>query len=291
MKSFSIGVIGDSFRLPLQSAIEQAAAIGADGISFYAATPEFGSASPGEIRQRCADAGLEIASLIAELGGHGWQDEDENREKIPRLKALVQLASRLGTSVMTGHIGVIPEDPRHPRYAVLQAACRELGRFAHDHGVRFGIETGPEPAVRLRRFLDELEAPGMGVNLDPANLVMVVRDDPVQAVQTLAPYLVATHAKDGRSLQACDAEIVYNAFAEGGFEALTARAGKLFEEVPLGQGDVPWGAYLKALRGCGYRGWLTIERETGENPAADISEAIGFLRQWVDRPDGARKRN
>jgi sugar phosphate isomerase/epimerase len=166
----------------------------------------------------------------------------------------------------------------------MQSACRQLGRFAHDHGISFGIETGPEPAVRLRAFLDDLNEPGIGVNLDPANLVMVVRDDPVQAVRTLAPYIVSTHAKDGRNLQPCDAEQVYDAFAEGGFDELVARTGQLFEEVPLGQGDVPWKKYLNALHECGFRDWLTIERETGANPSADIAGAIRFLRQFVDLP-------
>jgi sugar phosphate isomerase/epimerase len=284
MKQFKIGIISDSFRLPTRTAIEQAAAIGAEGISFYATAPDFLSENPAELRARCADAGLEIASLIGELGGHGWQDENENREKIPKLKEMVRLAARLGTSVITGHIGVIPADSSHPRYAIMQSACRELGRFAHDHGVCFGIETGPEPAVRLRRFLDELDQPGIKVNLDPANLVMVVRDDPVQAVHELAPYIVSTHAKDGRNLQPCDPEQVYNAFAAGGFEELTARTGQLFEERPLGQGDVPWGPYLTALCACNCNGWLTIERETGDHPAADIAEAVCYLRQFAGTP-------
>jgi L-ribulose-5-phosphate 3-epimerase len=278
-----IGVISDSFHLPLHESIAQAALLGADGISFYAAAPEFSTAEPAEIRMRCEDAGLEIASLIGELGGHGWQDKNENREKIPKLKAMVLLASELGTKIITTHIGLIPEERSHPRHAILQAACRELGLFAHDHGVDFGIETGPEPAVRLRRFLDELDTPGIGVNLDPANLVMVVRDDPVQAVHTLAPYIVSTHAKDGCNLQPCDPEEVYTAFAEGGFEELTARTGTLFEETPLDQGDVPWETYLAALISNGYDGWLTIERETGETPAEDIREALRFLRRLRER--------
>ncbi len=276
-----IGIIGDSLRVPLCESITQAARLGADGISFYAATQEFSSVEPAEIRTRCADAGLEIAALIAELGGHGWQDEAENEWKIPRLKRIVVLASDLGTSVITGHIGVIPEDKNSPCRAVLRVACMELGPYAADRGVCFGIETGPEPAARLRQFLDELDTPGIGVNLDPANLIMVVRDDPVRAVHTLTPYIISTHAKDGRNLKPCDSEEVYNAFAEGGFNELIARTGRLFEETPLGQGGVPWEAYLSALSDCGYKGWLTIERETGENPVADIGEAIRFLRRFA----------
>ena len=80
MKTFRTGVIGDSFRVPLYESITTAAQLGADGISFYAATPEFLSAKPEEVKMHCQDAGLEIVSLIGELGGHGWQNENENRK-------------------------------------------------------------------------------------------------------------------------------------------------------------------------------------------------------------------
>ena len=281
-----IGVIGDSFRVPLFESIEQAARLGADGISFYAAAPEFAAVDPVELRRHCKDAGLEIASLIAEPGGHGWERPDENRWKIPRIRQIIDSAAELNIHIITGHIGVLPENPGHPRYAVMRAACVEIGNYAADRDVCFGIETGPEPVTRLRAFLDELDAPGIGVNLDPANLVMVVRDDPVQAVHTLAPYLISTHAKDGRNLQSCDPEEVYDAFADGGFEELIARTGTLFEELPLGKGDVPWDAWLAALRECGFNGWLTIEREAGDNRLADIAEAIYFLHRTAGVVDG-----
>jgi sugar phosphate isomerase/epimerase len=279
MNTFRIGVIGDSLRLPPYESIATAAQLGADGISFYAASPAFLSAEPDAIRLRCADAGLEIPSLIGELGGHGWQNENENRVKIPRLKEMVLQASRLATKIITSHIGVIPESPACPRYAVMQAACRELGHFAADHGMCFGIETGPEPAERLLAFLAELDTPGIGVNLDPANLVMVLNADPTAAVRTLKGHIVHTHAKDGVHYRACNPERVYNAFAEGGFDQLVAETGQLFAETPLGQGQVDWDNYLQALRTIGFNGFLTIEREeVGTNPILDIANAIGFLR-------------
>jgi sugar phosphate isomerase/epimerase len=107
---------------------------------------------------------------------------------------------------------------------------------------------------------------------------MVTGDDPVAAARLLGPHIVHTHAKDGRQLRKCDAAEVYGAFAEGGFAALEARMGRLFEEVPLGQGAVDWDGYLAALEAAGYRGYLTIEREVGRDPSADIAAAVRFLR-------------
>ena len=70
---------------------------------------------------------------------------------------------------------------------------------------------------------------------------------------------------------------VYHAFAVGGVEALNACAG--FKEVPLGEGEVDWDAYLGALREVGFDGFLTIERECGADPTADIKTAVAFLKE------------
>jgi len=281
MSAFKIGVLADSFRLPPEEAIRKVKEVGADGFQLYVVsgdvTPE---AMDAEARQRfrefVASLGLEISALCGDLGGHGFQRSDENEWKVERSKRIVDLAADLGTTVVTTHIGVVPEDPESERWKIMQEACNEIGDYAASRGVRFAVETGPETAERLRAFLDSLSTEGVGVNLDPANLVMVTGDDPVQAVHTLAPYIVHTHAKDGVKLAPCDPEEVYNAFAEGGIEGFDF--GKLFNEVPLGEGAVDFKAWIQALYDVGYRGFLTIEREVGANPEADIRKAVTFLR-------------
>ena len=124
----------------------------------------------------------------------------------------------------------------------------------------------------LKTFLDSLGSRGVGVNLDPANLVMVTGDDPVQAVYNLKDYIVHTHAKDGIKLLDKNPEIIYGIIED------EIQTGAAFREVPLGEGNVPFPAYLAALEDIGYRGFLTIEREVGDNPAADIELAANFLR-------------
>jgi sugar phosphate isomerase/epimerase len=108
--------------------------------------------------------------------------------------------------------------------------------------------------------------------MDPANLVMVTGDDPVQAVHTLKKYIVHTHAKDGRKLFDKDPEAIYGIVMD---EIVTDAS---FIELPLGEGDVPFPAYIQALRDIGYKGFLTIEREVGDQPVKDIEMAVGFLR-------------
>ena len=158
-------------------------------------------------------------------------------------------------------------------------ACMELAEYADSCGAHFAIETGPEPAERLANFLDSLGSKGVGVNLDPANLVMVTNDDPVAAVHKLSPYIVHTHAKDGVCLRATDPQIIYDFFAEGGIGDL--RLSDYFLETPLGEGKVDFPAYLQALREIHYDGFLTIEREVGQNPDEDIATAVRALCRWM----------
>ena len=154
-------------------------------------------------------------------------------------------------------------------------ALTECGIYAKETGVTLAIETGPEKAKTLLAFLQDTKG-GVGVNLDPANFTMVTGQDAVEAVYLLKDYIVHTHAKDGIMLDKNqDPTDVYHAFAVGGVDALNACEG--FKEVPLGEGEVDWTNYIKALQEIGFDGFLTIERECGENPAKDIEKAVEFL--------------
>lgn len=277
MYQFPIGVMLESFRLDTVSAIQKAAQIGAQGLQMYATTGEhapenLSSSQRKELLDLVKSHGLRFSALCGDLG-HGFGNPEQNPELIERSKRILDLAVDLETNVVTTHIGVIPSDSEHPRYKIMQQACYELSRYADSVGAHFAIETGPETAKVLKSFLDALHSTGVAVNLDPANLVMVTGDDPVKAVDTLKEYIVHTHAKDGIKLMDKDPEIIYGLVEE------EIRTGNAFQEVPLGQGKVDFDAYLSALDAIGYRGFLTIERETGDTPEKDIQDAADFLRR------------
>lgn len=280
-----IGVMVDSLGLGVRDGIQKARALGAEGIQLYAVKGDMAPENLDAPARRALlsfirNSGMTVTALCGDPGGHGFADPAQNPARIARSKKIMQLATDLACTVVTTHIGVIPSDPAHPRYAVMQQACAELGRFGEQIGARFAIETGPESAPVLRSFIESLGTGGVGVNLDPANFVMVTDQDPVEAVRLLGPHIVHTHAKDGRMLRKTDPEIIYNFFAEGGIGDL--RMDDYFIETPLGEGSVDFPAYLAALRDIGFDGWLTIERETGADPAADIGMAIGYLQHCLD---------
>lgn len=291
MANFKIGVMTDSFKLPFEQGLAKAAEVGAQGIQLYVVDGEmkydtFDDAKVARVRALLEQYGLVISAVCGDFGGHGFERADENAWKIPASKAVADLAVRLGTSVVTTHIGVVPELASNPdlpdtaseAYQNMKAACREIGEYAAAKGVTFAIETGPEPATRLKAFLDDVASAGFGVNMDPANLVMCTGTDPVAAVRTLGKYIVHTHAKDGKGF-IINPRKVYTFFAEGGIEDL--RLSDYFLELPLGEGDVPFDDYLAALQEIGYNGFLTVERECGDDPYADIRMAVNFLKNKI----------
>ncbi len=280
MFNFPIGVMLDSFKLPFDEALDKAVEIGAKGLQIYATrgdmSPEnLTSQKRKEVLDKIKSRGLVISALCGDFG-HGFGVPEKNPELIEKSKRVLDLAVELETDVVTTHIGVVPSDVNHPRYEIMQKACSELAEYADSMKAHFAIETGPETSATLKRFLDSLNSTGVAVNLDPANLVMVTGDDPVEAVKNLQKYIVHTHAKDGVKLCDRDPEIIY-----GIRRAEEEFSGLAFKEVPLGTGSVDFPRYLNALEEIGYKGYLTIEREVGDNPARDISIAVNFLNDII----------
>lgn len=283
MYDLKIGAIVESFRLDTFDAIRKAAEIGAQGLQMYCTSGENAPENMTNERKRelirtVKENGLVFSAICGDLG-YGFGDPGKNVANVEKSKKIVDLALELGTNIITTHIGVVPADKTHDRYKIMQEACSALAEYADSVGARFAVETGPEKSEILRDFLDSLGSKGVSVNLDPANLVMVAGDDPVNAVHNLKDYIVHTHAKDGVMLKATNPEYIYN--VEPMPEEL--RGVGFYKEVPLGTGSVNFPAYIKALDEIGYRGFLTIEREVGADPIADIVTAVSFLKDIITK--------
>lgn len=277
-----LGVITDCFKLPLEDSLRLASSLGFDGVQIYATVGEF---SPDmskerrtEIKNLLKDLGIEVSALCGDMGGHGFQVEADNPDRVEKTKKIIDLACDFDTPVVTTHIGVIPADKSHPRYAVMLDALGLCGAYAKERGVTLAIETGPERAEVLYDFISAIDG-GVGVNLDPANLVMVTGQDPSEAVEILGKYIVHTHVKDGVMLKSTDPEMIYGCFAGEVYESLNI--GECFRETPLGQGSVDFPKYIDALRKVGFDGYLTVERETGDDPKADIILAKETIQELM----------
>lgn len=262
-------------RLPWRESLALAAGLGFAGVQLMA-----------------DDVLGDAAAVAAALAAHGLVPVAVCADPVAvadpasaeRLAAVLAAARRLGAGVVSAHAGVMHGDRRDD---ALRRALARIGAQAAAAGIRFAIETGPEPSAVLRRALDDIASPGLGVSFDAANLVMVQGEDALAACRTLAPWIVHVHVKDGEQLQRCDAELVYAAFARGGFAELEAATGALFRETPLGAGRVGWPrllpAVLAVLAENRVAPWLTIERESAADATAGVAEALAQLRRLIDR--------
>ena len=177
-------------------------------------------------------------------------------ENWKNIQADAELAGKLGLKLVTFHAGFLPHEEADPSFAKLQDRIRKIADAFRARGIALGMETGQESAETLAAFLRKLDHEGVGVNLDPANMILYDKGDPVAAIRTLGPWLKQCHLKDA---------------------VRTKLPGQWGEEVVLGTGQVDWKAFFEALSGAGFTGDLCIEREAGKQRVADIRAAREYV--------------
>jgi len=181
-----------------------------------------------------------------------WPDNWKN------IQADADLAGKLGLKLVTFHAGFLPHEESDPSFGKLQDRIRRIADVFQARGIVLGMETGQETAETLAAFLRKLDHRGVGVNLDPANVILYDKGDPVAAIRTLGPWLKQCHLKDA---------------------VRTKVPGQWGEEVVLGTGQVDWKAFFPALSAAGFTGNLCIEREAGKQRVADIRTAREYLER------------
>lgn len=275
----------ESFRLGFKNGVEKAASLGIEGIQAYATGGELGvdditDAKLKEALDIVKSNGLVFSAICGDFG-HGFMNPEPNKIYVEKSKRVLDLAKKLECNIVTTHIGTVPAEENETK-EIMRKACRELAEYADSVGSAFAVETGPEPGKVLGEFLDSLGAGGVRVNFDPANLVMCVDDRPENALKYLGKYVVHTHAKDGIMLKKKIEEKI-NIGEEAKEHQALADMGMKYLELPLGEGDVNFDVYLPALAATGFNGFLTIEREVGDNPEKDIALAVEFLKEKIKK--------
>lgn len=191
----------------------------------------------------------------------GFVPRQYREVRIARAKAVSDFARKAGLDAVQGHCGFIPEDPASPLYKEAVEAIRAVAAYCKSNGQTFRCETGQETPITLVRAIKDTGLDNVGVNLDPANLVMYGKANPLDAVDLFAPYIRGVHAKDGR---------------------YPTDPGRLGQETPIGEGVVNFPAFIGKLKRAGYSGPLTIEREIrGEKQTADILAAKNYLEKLI----------
>jgi sugar phosphate isomerase/epimerase len=196
---------------------------------------------------------------IQKTGGFG--DPATRPERLERLRWALDRTRALGLRDLMLHAGFLPESADPDRKPFLDTLAK-VSDLAREKGVTVAFETGQETADLLRRTLDELKCSNLGVNFDPANMLLYDKGDPIRAVEILGTDIHSVHVKDANR---------------------TTTPGQWGEEVPLGRGQVNIRRFVQTLKKVGYRGPLCIEREVGnqEQRLADVAHGIRYLRECL----------
>lgn len=224
----------------------------------------------GKALKDAADAlGMTITTLWAALPGPavwnfiegpvtiGLVPPEWRAERVEALKRAAQVAGAIGVQSITTHCGFIPEFPGDPLYEGTVEALKAVCNTCRDEGVEFWFETGQETPITLLRTIQDVGTGNMGINLDPANLLMYGKANPVDALDIFGQYVRGTHCKDGE---------------------YPTDGRSLGKEKPMGEGRVNFPVLIPKLKALGYQGHLTIEREiSGPQQIEDIKRAVAIL--------------
>jgi sugar phosphate isomerase/epimerase len=181
--------------------------------------------------------------------------------RIAALKVGADYAKAIGAPAIATHVGFVPEYVKDPAYPGVLEAIREIAAYCHGLGIGFWFETGQESPVTLLRVIEDLNLPNVGINLDPANLILYGKANPVDALDVFGQYVRCVHAKDG---------------------LYPTNGRHLGKEVKVGTGKVQFPLFVQRLKELGFTGDLVIEREiSGEQQRKDIRETVDYLRRLV----------
>ena len=175
-----------------------------------------------------------------------WEQNWQN------IQATAALAQQLGLKLVMFHAGFLPHDQKDPQFAKMLGRLSKIADVFKAANIELALETGQETAPDLVQLLNHLKRPNVGVNFDPANMILYDKGNPISALRTLGPWIRSLHIKDARR---------------------TKVPGTWGEEAIVGTGEVDWPAFFATLRELKYTGNFSIEREWGNQRVEDIRAA------------------
>jgi len=226
-------------------------------------------------KREAAKAGVRICAMWSGMPGPGeWNfsrgpatlglvPPEYRSIRVAALKQWADFASWLGVPAIITHCGFIPENPGDPNYTPVVEAVRDVARHCQQLGLEFWFETGQESPVVLLRTIERVGTGNLGINLDPANLLLYGKGNPIDALDVFGKYVRNVHVKDG--FCPTDGE-------------------HLGQEAKVGEGKVRFPEFIRRLQELGFTGELIIEREiSGEQQIRDIRDTVAYLQQLLAR--------
>lgn len=215
-----------------------------------------------------ADAGITVISAMMGTKGEdystlhsieltgGLRPDETWEDNLAAARENAAIADQLGVALVSFHAGFMPRDKSDSLWTTMRDRVLAVADCFARFDISVALETGQEPPEVLLEFLDDVDNPMIGVNFDPANIILYGNGDPVEAFRTVAPFVDQIHLKDA---------------------VPTARPGEWGMEVPLGEGAVDWRSLLEAIREGDFIGDALIEREAGDTRVEDVRRGREFL--------------
>jgi L-ribulose-5-phosphate 3-epimerase len=261
MKPLKIGIVVESTGLTVRQAISQAAKMAAAGVQIDAAgdlAPDaLGETGRREFRNLLRSFNQELAALNILLR-NGLDVSENLQPRLEHIRKAMQLAFDLGARRVVVPFPKIPDDSATPRAQTLREALLALGQFGDRIGTVVALEIGYDAAEKVKSYLSGFDTGSLKITYDTANM-LVHGYDPVANLTPLKDLLAHVHARDARS----------------------ASLSRGLHEVPVGAGDVDWMTFTATLQVLEFDGFLTVEREQGDNKLQDVINGVKFLRRFA----------
>ena len=225
------------------------------------------------VKNRISETGINVTGFWA-----GWSGEHEwnftrgpqtlgvvpkrlREKRVGELKKSADFAKKCGLPSIMTHLGFIPENPGDPEFGDVVAAVKDIAEYAGNLELEFWFETGQETPVTMLRLIEAVGTDNLGLNLDPANLILYGKGNPIDSLEVFGSFVKNVHVKDG--LYPTDPM-------------------ELGEEVKVGEGLVKFPEFLGKLTDIGFTGELIIEREiSGDQQERDIRDTIEYLKRHL----------
>ncbi len=258
MAQVKLAIRTSCLKQPLKQALHTAAALGATGIEIDARQElrpaDLTETATRQLRKMLDDLNLRVVSVRFHTQ-RGYDVANDLDRRIDATKAAMQMAYRLGATVVVNQIGRVPAETTDPGWQQLHEAMEDLGRHGAHVGAMLAAETGTEPAADLMRLLEACETGYVGVALNPANWI-INSIDVSSNLKLVAPRVQLVVARD----------------------AVRDLAARRHIEVPLGQGMAEFPELLGVLEDHQYRGWFVVDRSGSDQPIPEVAQAISYLR-------------
>lgn len=270
MKPLKIGIVAESTGLTVRQALIAAARMGARGVQVSAvgdlAPDALTATGRRDFRTLLRSFDLELAALDVPMR-RGLDVAADLQPRIERVRKAMQLATDLGARRVVAPLPKLPDEPPAgdalagvgaTRAMHLRDALGALGTYGDRVGCFVALEIGYDPAAKVKALLSTFDHGTLRVTYDPANFLQHGHD-PLANLMPLAGLVEHVHARDARAV----------AVSRGP------------QEVPVGAGDVDWMALTATLQVLEFDGFLTVEREQGENKLADVTNGVKFLTRFA----------